>query len=91
MRLSPLLRVSLRALSTSSLYGGSQYEASWYVQALSMLGDLYEARGNRAMAADYYRRYVELLKDADPQLAVQVAAVRARLERVTGEPQPKNK
>jgi tetratricopeptide (TPR) repeat protein len=80
-----------RALSTSSLFGGNLYEASWYAQALSMLGDLHEARGNRAVAAEYYRRYVELLNGADAPLAAQVAAVRAKLARVTGEPQPKSK
>jgi len=73
-----------RALATSSLFGGEIYETAWYPQALSMLGDLYEARGDRAKAADYYRRYVDLLKDADPPLASQVAAVRAKLARVSG-------
>ena len=76
-----------RAMATSSLAGGAFYEATWYPQALSMLGDLYEARGDRAKAAEQYRRYVERLGDADPQLAPQVAAVRAKLARVSGEPQ----
>jgi tetratricopeptide (TPR) repeat protein len=73
-----------RALATSSLYGAEIYEASWYAQALSMLGDLHDARGDRAKAAEYYRRYVELLKDADPPIAAQVAAVRTKLARVAG-------
>ena len=49
-----------------------------------MLGDLHEARGDRAKAAEYYRRYVEMLKDADPPIAAQVTAVRAKLARVAG-------
>jgi tetratricopeptide (TPR) repeat protein len=77
-----------RALATSSLFGGEIYEASWYAQALSMLGDLHEARGDRAKAAEYYQRYVEMLKDADPPLAAQVTAVRAKLARAVGEPRP---
>jgi len=71
-------------LATSSLYGAEIYEATWYAQALSMLGDLYEARGNRAKAAECYRRYVEMLKDADPPIGAQVAAVRTKLARVAG-------
>ena len=31
-------------------------------------GELYEAKGDRAKAADRYRRFVELWKDADPEL-----------------------
>jgi serine/threonine-protein kinase len=75
-----------RALATSSLFGGEVYEASWYAQALSMLGDLHDALGHRAKAAEYYRRYVSMLEGADPPLAAQVAAVRDKLARVAGDP-----
>ena len=75
-----------RALATSSIYGGQIYEARWYTQALSMLGDLYQARGDRVKAAEYYRKYVDVLKDADPALAPQVVAVREKLARVGQEP-----
>jgi hypothetical protein len=51
-----------------------------------MLGDLYEARGDRAKAAGYYRRHIDVFKDPDPPIARQVAAVREKLARVTGEP-----
>jgi hypothetical protein len=51
-----------------------------------MLGELYEARGDRAKAAVYYRRHIEVFKDPDPQIARQVDAVREKLARVTGEP-----
>jgi tetratricopeptide (TPR) repeat protein len=74
-----------RALATSSLFGGDFYEASWYSQALSTLGDLYEARGNRSKAAEYYQRYVELLEHADPPLASQVVTMREKIARLTGE------
>ena len=74
-----------RALATSSLFGGDFYEASWYSQALSTLGDLYEARGNRSKAIEYYQRYVELLEHADPPIAAQVAAVREKIARLSGE------
>lgn len=70
-----------RALASSSAFNGDIYEASWYAQSQSQLGDLYEARGDSARAAEYRRRYVQLLKDADPSIAAQVAVVRAKLAR----------
>jgi tetratricopeptide (TPR) repeat protein len=74
-----------RALATSSTYGGPSYEANWYTEALSTLGELYEARGDRAKAAEYYSRYVDVLKNADPPIAVHVAEIRERLARLSGE------
>jgi serine/threonine-protein kinase len=70
-----------RALATSSTFYGDTYEAGWYAQSQLQLGDLYDARGDRAKAEEYYRRYVDLLKNADAPLAAQVAVVRAKLAR----------
>ena len=70
-----------RALATSSAFSGKLYEAGWYAQSQLQLGELYEARGDRLKSAESYRRYVELLKNADPPIAAQVAAVRAKLAR----------
>lgn len=75
-----------RALATSSAFGGQIYEPGWYTQALLTLGELYEARGDRAKAAEYYRRHIDVFKNPDPPIAAQVAAVREKLARVTGEP-----
>ena len=74
-----------RALATPGIAGGSIYEASWYAQSLQSLGELYEARNDRAKAAQYYRRYLDLFSGADPALASQVSAVKAKLARVSGE------
>jgi tetratricopeptide (TPR) repeat protein len=49
-------------------------------------GELYEARGDRARAAQAYQRFVALWRDADPVLQPQVAEVRRRLADVAGEP-----
>ncbi len=75
-----------RALARPALARGVDYEAGWYSEALQMLGDLYDAKGDRAKAAEYYRRYVELLNGADASLQPQVAAVKEKLLRVTSEP-----
>ncbi|HWP37865.1 MAG TPA: protein kinase [Gemmatimonadales bacterium] len=55
--------------------------------ALKRLGELFEQRGDRARAVEYYSRFVELWKDADPGLQPVVREVRLRLGRLTGEPQ----
>ena len=54
--------------------------------SLKRLGELYEAKGNRKKAADYYGRLVDLWKDADPELQPGVREVRARLGRLAQEP-----
>ncbi len=75
-----------RALDTPSLGGGFVYETAWYAQALQQLGDIYESRGDRAKAASYFTKYVELFKDADPLMAAQVRVAQDKLARVSGEP-----
>jgi tetratricopeptide (TPR) repeat protein len=47
------------------------------------LGELYEAKGDRAKAASHYARFVELWKSADPELQPRVAEVRKRLARLS--------
>jgi tetratricopeptide (TPR) repeat protein len=46
------------------------------------LGELYEAKGDRAKAAAYYRKFVALWKTADPELQPKVSEVQRRLARV---------
>jgi len=75
-----------KALAVPSIAYGDMYDTGWYAQGLERLGDLHAARGDRAKAAEYYRTYVDLLRDADPPMAAQVRLVREKLNRVTGEP-----
>jgi tetratricopeptide (TPR) repeat protein len=49
------------------------------------LGDLHEERGDRVKALEYYGRFVNLWKDADPELQPVVRDVRARMARLAGE------
>jgi eukaryotic-like serine/threonine-protein kinase len=46
------------------------------------LGELYEAKGDRPKAAGHYLQFVELWKNADPELQPKVAEVRQRLARL---------
>jgi eukaryotic-like serine/threonine-protein kinase len=47
--------------------------------AQQRLGELYEAKGDRARAVAHYTAFVDLWKNADPDLQPQVAAVRKKL------------
>jgi tetratricopeptide (TPR) repeat protein len=53
--------------------------------ALRRLGELYEARGNREKALEYYGRFVELWRSADPELQPEVRDVKQRMARLAGE------
>jgi len=50
------------------------------------LGELYEERGQLDKARDYYGRFVDLWKGADPELQPLVHDVKQRLARLTAEP-----
>ncbi len=66
------------------LFGLAQ-DAEYLPAALRRLGELYEVRGDRERAAEYYSRFVELWKDADEELQPVVSDVRQRLARIVGE------
>ena len=46
------------------------------------LGELYEARGDRQKALGHYLQFVELWKNADPDLKPKVREVRAKIDRL---------
>ena len=48
-------------------------------------GDIAAEKGDRARAADYYQKYIDLRREADPVLQPQVAEVKKKLAGVTGE------
>jgi tetratricopeptide (TPR) repeat protein len=54
--------------------------------SLKRLGELYEGKGDRAKAAEYYNRFVDLWKDAEADLQPAVREVRQRLARLAQEP-----
>ena len=57
----------------------SEADYLYLAGALKRLGELYEAKGDKEKAASAYARFVELWKDADPDLQPRVAEVRRRL------------
>jgi len=54
---------------------------AWYRMA-----ELYEAKGDREKAIDFYGRFTEVWRDADPELQPQVREARRRLADLTAEP-----
>ena len=61
-------------------------DAAWRADTYMRLGALYEDLGNREQAVDYYNRFIDLWKDADPELQPRVEAVKQRLARLVSEP-----
>jgi tetratricopeptide (TPR) repeat protein len=47
------------------------------------LGELYEAKGDRQNAAAHYAKFIQLWKNADPELQPKVAEVKRRLARLS--------
>jgi len=81
-------------LVDSALAVGEAYLANTYFQrrqtdALFLggirqrLGELYEAKGNVDKALEHYAAFVELWKNADPELQPRVRDVRGRIERLS--------
>jgi eukaryotic-like serine/threonine-protein kinase len=58
------------------------YDPLYLARIQRRLGELYEAEGDRAKAAAYYQKFVDLWKNADPELQPKVAEVRLRLARL---------
>jgi tetratricopeptide (TPR) repeat protein len=54
------------------------------------LGQLYEGKGNTAKAAEHYRAFIELWKNADPELQPRVAEARRRLVKLTPVEKPRH-
>jgi len=75
-----------RALATPSLAEGYVYEVRWYPFVLRRLGELHESLGHGDEAIDYYSRFIDLWKDADPELQSQVEEARAAVARLMEEP-----
>jgi hypothetical protein len=54
-------------------------------RAYQRLGEVQEAKGNRAKALDYYGRLVDLWRNADPSLQPRVKDIKERIARLVAE------
>jgi len=50
-----------------------------YAPALNRLGEIYEGKGNKVKAREYYERFIEQWRDADPVFQPRVAEAKRRL------------
>jgi eukaryotic-like serine/threonine-protein kinase len=75
-----------RAVETPNVVGRFAADPNALAPSYKRLGELYEAKGDRKRAAEYYGRFVELWKDADPELQPGVKEARGRLARLAQEP-----
>ncbi len=79
------------AIAWSERYLGAAGEQRGYEDGFSLaptyrrLGELYEEQGDRARAASYYQKFIDLWRDADADLQPQVADVKKKLAKVVGE------
>ncbi len=60
-------------------------DAIYQARAYKRLGELYEERGDRARALDYYGRLLDQWRAADPVLAPIIRDIRGRVARLAGE------
>ena len=78
------LAIYERAVLTPGLYRIYD-EYATIAQTYRRLGQLYEGRGEREKAVEYYDRFVNLWTDADPELQPVVRDVRARIAQLVAE------
>ena len=57
-----------------------QTQRNFLAGSFKRLGELYETKGNTAKAIENYQKFVDLWKDADPELQPTVRSAKARLE-----------
>jgi tetratricopeptide (TPR) repeat protein len=61
------------------------YELVYLAPAQLRQAEIYDKRGDRKQAAEHYRRFVELWREADPELQREVERARKRLLELRGE------
>ena len=60
----------------------TQTDPAFLARTYLRLGELYEAKGDRAKSMDYYTKFIDLWKDADIELQPTVAEARRRLDKL---------
>jgi len=66
-------------------HGYLDEDQDWLAGSYKRLGELYESTGDLPKAATNLEKFIELWKNADPELQPRVRDARARLERIRAE------
>ncbi len=74
-----------RYLGATSFYR-ADLDANELARVLFRLGEIYESQGDRARASERYGQFVDLWKDADPELQPRVREAKRRLATLAAEP-----
>jgi eukaryotic-like serine/threonine-protein kinase len=77
---------SIDPSSMTQLQGVPDFRWALYARTHLARGQMYEELGERAKAEAAYQQFVDLWRDADPELQSQVAAARAGLSRLRDRP-----
>ena len=64
-------------------------DQNWLAPSHKRLGELYEAKGDAAKAAEHYRKFIGLWEKADPELQPQVTAARQKLAKLAPVERPR--
>jgi tetratricopeptide (TPR) repeat protein len=65
------------------LRGAGGVDGDYLANSYRRLGELWEAKGDKQKALGYYLKFVDLWKNADPELQSKVTEVRRRIARLT--------
>jgi tetratricopeptide (TPR) repeat protein len=81
--------VLTRAVTTIPSLKDETDDIFYFVPTLNRLGEMAEGRGDKVAARDYYQRFVDYWRDADPQFQPRVAEAKRRLAALgTDTPRP---
>jgi len=72
-----------RYVTSTSIMNRFGNDGFFLAGSYKRLGELWEAKGDREKAAHYYTKFVDLWKNADPDLQPRVADARRRLARLS--------
>jgi tetratricopeptide (TPR) repeat protein len=73
-----------RYTASTSILNRANNDQYFLAVAYRRLGELWEDKGDKAKAAENYTKFIDLWKNADPELQPKVAEAKARLAKLTG-------
>jgi tetratricopeptide (TPR) repeat protein len=73
-----------RYTGANSIMGKMNNDQYFLALSYRRLGELWENKGDKAKAAENYTKFIDLWKNADPELQPKVADAKARLAKLTG-------
>ena len=79
-----------RYVESTSTTNRFDTDALFLAGSYKRLGELWEAKGDTSKATRYYAKFIDLWKDADPDLQPKVSDVRKKLQRLSDTERPRS-